>query len=149
MDRRAEVVCLMLNEAMRIERSQGLEAAPYERSEKRLGYANGYKPKTLATRMGAMTVQVPQVRGEIDFYPSALEKGVRSERALKLAVAEMYVQGVSTREVAAITEQLCGTEISSAQVSRAAAALDGELKTWRERPLDEAPYLIPDARHEK
>src|SRR5205085_9208665 len=74
---------------------------------------------------------------------------VRSERALKLAVGEVYVQGVSTRKVAAITEQLCGTEISSAQVSRAAAALDAELKTWRERPLDETPYLILDARYEK
>ena len=61
----------------------------------------------------------------------------------------MYVQGVSTRKVAAITEQLCGTEISSAQVSRAAAALDAELKTWRGRPLGEMPYLILDARYEK
>jgi len=89
MDRMAEAVRLMLNEAMRIERSQVLEAAPYERSEKRLGYANGYKPKTVATRLGLLTVQVPQVRGDVDFYPSALERGVRSERALKLAIAEM------------------------------------------------------------
>lgn len=98
--------------------------------------------------MGPITLAVPQARG-IDFYPSALEKGVRSERALKLAVAEMYVQGVSTRKVAAITEQLCGTEISSAQVSRAASALDAELQTWRDRPLGEMPYLILDARYEK
>src|SRR5919202_4376487 len=145
----AEVVRMMLNEAMRLERSQMLEAAPYERSEKRLGYANGYKPKTVATRLGPLTVQVPQVRGEVEFYPSALERGVRSERALKLAVAEMYVQGVSTRKVAAITEQLCGLEVTSAQVSRAAAALDDELEKWRGRPIGEMPYLVLDARYEK
>ena len=147
-DGMAQALTVLLNEVMKIERAQALGASPYERSEGRQGYANGFKPKTVLTRMGPITLAVPQARG-IDFYPSALEKGVRSERALKLAVAEMYVQGVSTRKVAAITEQLCGTEISSAQVSRAAAALDAELQTWRERPLDETPYLILDARYEK
>jgi putative transposase len=147
-DGMTHALTVLLNEVMKIERAQALGASPYERSEARQGYANGFKPKTVLTRMGPLTLAVPQARG-IDFYPSALEKGVRSERALKLAVAEMYVQGVSTRKVAAITEQLCGTEISSAQVSRAAAALDAELKTWRERPLDETPYLILDARYEK
>ena len=93
-------------------------------------------------------MRVPQTRG-VEFYPSALEKGVRSERALKLAVAEMYVQGVSTRKVAAITEQLCGLEVTSGQVSRAAGALDEELQKWRDRLLGEAPYLILDARYEK
>src|SRR3954467_3566688 len=149
MDRMAEVVRMMLNEAMRLERSQILEAAPYERSEKRLGYANGYKPKTVATRLGPLTVQVPQVRGDVEFYPSALERGVRSERALKLAVAEMYVQGVSTRKVTDVMEQLCGFEVSSTQVSRASQLLDEELAAWRERPPDETPYLILDARYEK
>jgi len=90
---------------------------------------------------------VPQTRG-VEFYPSALEKGIRSERALKLAVAEMYVQGVSTRKVAAITEKLCGLEVTSGQVSRAAGALDAELEKWRGRPLGETPYLILDARYE-
>ena len=149
LERVAEAVRLMLNEAMRIERSQVLEAAPYERSEKRLGYANGYKPKTLATRMGTMTVQVPQVRGEIDFYPSALERGVRSERALKLAVAEMYVRGVSTRKVTGIMEQLCGFQVTSTQVSRASQLLDEELTAWRNRPLGPVRYLYVDARYEK
>ena len=74
-----EAIRILLNEAMRAERSQVLEAQPYQRSEKRRGYANGYKPKTIDTRMGEMTVQIPQVRGDIDFYPSALERGVRSE----------------------------------------------------------------------
>jgi putative transposase len=147
-DGMTQVLTLLLNEVMKLERAQVLGAGPYERSEGRQGHANGFKPKTVQTRMGPITLAVPRARG-IDFYPSALEKGVRSERALKLAVAEMYVQGVSTRKVAAITEQLCGTEISSAQVSRAAAALDAELKTWRDRPLGEMPYLILDARYEK
>jgi putative transposase len=133
---------------MKLERTHALGAAPYQRTEQRRGYANGFKPKTLHTRLGAIDVQVPQARG-IDFYPSALEKGVRSERALKLAVAEMYVQGVSTRKVAAITEKLCGLEVTGAQVSRAAEALDEELEQWRSRPLEETPYLILDARYEK
>jgi putative transposase len=86
---------------------------------------------------------------EGDFYPQALVKGMRSERALMLALAEMYVQGVSTRKVAAITEQLCGSTISSAQVSRAAALLDEVLETWRTRPLGTIIYLYLDARYEK
>ena len=91
---------------------------------------------------------VPQVR-EGGFSPRSLEKGVRSERALKLALAEMYVQGVSTRKVAAITEQLCGFEVSSTQVSRAAVELDAVLDAWRTRPLGEYPYVYLDARYEK
>jgi putative transposase len=144
----AEAVRIMLNEAMRIERSQVIEAAPYERNERRRGYANGFKPKTLETRLGAITVQVPQTRG-VDFYPSALEKGVRSERALKVAIAEMYVQGVSTRKVTEVMQQLCGLEVSSTQVSRAAQLLDEELSAWRQRPIGEIPYLVLDARYEK
>ena len=144
----AEAVRIMLNEAMKIERSQALGADPYQRSERRQGYANGFKPKTIETRIGSMTVQVPQARG-VDFYPSALEKGVRSERALKLAVAEMYVQGVSTRKVTEVMEQLCGLEVSSTQVSRAAKLLDEELTAWRQRQLGEMPYLVLDARYEK
>jgi transposase-like protein len=144
----ASAVTVLLNEVMKLERAHALGAMPYQRTEDRTGYANGFKPKTIHTRLGPLTVEVPQTRG-IEFYPSALEKGVRSERALKLAVAEMYVQGVSTRKVAAITEQLCGLEVTSGQVSRAAAVLDEELQRWRDRPLGEAPYLILDARYEK
>ncbi len=77
------------------------------------------------------------------------ERGERSERALKLAVAEMYVQGVSTRKVAEITKELCGLDVSSSQASRAAGLLDEELGAWRNRPLARTPYLILDARYEK
>lgn len=145
----AEGIRLLVDEAMRQERAHALQAQPYERSEARLGYANGYKPKTLATRIGPIEFSVPQVRGDIDFYPSALEKGLRSEQALKLALAEMYVQGVSTRKVSQIVEQLCGHSVSSTQVSQCAAKLDAELEAWRERPLGAYPYLVLDARYEK
>jgi transposase-like protein len=143
------VLRLLLNEAMRLERAAALQAQPYERTVERKGYANGYKPKTLATRLGQLELQVPQVRGDVEWYPSALERGLRSERALKLAIAEMYVQGVSTRKVTQVLEQLCGLNISSSQVSRCAALLDEELQQWRERPLGEMHYLILDARYEK
>ncbi len=143
-----EAVRIMLNEAMRIERSRAIEAEPYQRTDRRKGYSNGFKPKTLDTRLGAITFQVPQTRG-VEFYPSALEKGIRSERALKLAIAEMYVQGVSTRKVTEVMRQLCGLDVSSTQVSRATQALDEELKAWRQRPIGEIPYLVLDARYEK
>ena len=145
----AEGLRILVNEAMRVERHQVLQAQPYERTDTRLGYANGYKPKTLTSRLGPITFRVPQVRGDTDFYPSALEKGIRSEQALKLALAEMYVQGVSTRKVSAIVEELCGTSVSSTQVSACAKLLDAELHKWRERPLGEFPYLLIDARYEK
>lgn len=145
----ADVMRILLNEAMKIERDHALGAGPYERSDARKGHANGFKPKTVNTRMGPLTVDVPQVRGDVQFYPSALEKGCRSERALKLAIAEMYVKGISTRRVNGILEKMCGLEISSTQVSRVAALLDDELQTWRERPLEAYPYLVLDAHYEK
>ncbi len=143
-----EAMRLLINTAMLVERQKFIGAGPYERSSERQAHANGFKDKTLQTRVGALTVAVPQVR-EGGFYPQSLDKGVRSERALKLALAEMYVQGVSTRKVAAITEQLCGFEVSSAQVSRAVAELDAVLTAWRTRPLGTYRYLYLDARYEK
>lgn len=145
----AEGLRLLVNEAMLIERSQTLQALPYQRTETRQGYANGFKDKTFTTRLGAIKFDIPQVRGDVSFYPSALQKGIRSEQALKLALAEMYVQGVSTRKVAAIVEELCGTSVSSSQVSECTKLLDAELQKWRARPLGAFPYLILDARYEK
>jgi transposase-like protein len=144
---------ILLNAAMRLERDAFLSAKPYERTEQRRGHANGFKAKQLLTRCGRLDLAVPQTRGlepgAEPFYPTALERGVRSERALKVAIAEMYVQGVSTRKVMAITEELCGFEVSSSQVSRAAKSLDDELEAWRSRPIGEIRYLILDARYEK
>ena len=144
----ARAMEILLNEAMELERTAALAAAPYERSPDRRGYANGFKPKRLKTRVGELRLDVPKTRG-VPFYPTALEKGSRSERALKAAVAEMYVHGVTTRKVAAVMEELCGLDVSSSQVSRAAQALDDELGAWRNRPLGEIEYLLLDARYEK
>ena len=143
-----ELLRVLINTAMQAERAKYLQAEEYERTADRIGHANGYKPKTVRTRIGDITFAVPQVR-EGGFYPSALEKGMRSERALMCALAEMYIQGVSTRRVKAITEELCGVEISAEQVSRATAKLDGVLQEWRERPLGEITYLYVDAVYEK
>jgi len=143
-----ELMRVLLNNIMQVERTKYLQAGEYERTADRKGHANGYKPKTVRTRMGEITFAVPQVR-EGGFYPSALEKGLRSERALVATLAEMYVQGVSTRKVKAITEELCGIEVSAMQVSRATAQLDAVLQEWRERPLREITYLYVDARYEK
>lgn len=142
-------VAILINEAMRIERSKALGAKPWERIDTRRGYANGYKDKTVNSRLGKLDLHVPQVRGDVQFYPSALEKGLRSERALTLAMAEMYVNGVSTRKVTNVLKELCGLEITSTQVSRATKLLDEELVKWRHRPLGVTPYLQLDARYEK
>lgn len=138
----------VINLAMQLERDQALGAKPYERTPDRQGYANGYKERDLQTRMGPLELRIPQVRG-LSFYPRSLEKGLRSERALKVAVAEMYLQGVSTRKVKAITEELCGYSISSTEVSRVAKVLDEEIAKWRERSLGIFPYVYLDARYEK
>lgn len=144
----AEAVTVLLNAAMVSERSEYLGAVPYERSESRSGYANGFKDKTVKTRLGSLSLKVPQTR-DCGFYPQSLEKGLRSERALLVAIAEMYVQGVSTRRVKKVVEELCGMDVSSTQVSRAAAELDGLLKAWRTRELGQYRYLILDAQYEK
>jgi putative transposase len=144
----AKVFEILLNEAMLVERNKHLKAESYERTPMRQGYANGFKDKTINSRAGIMKVQVPQVR-DSSFYPTALEKGVRSEKALKLAIAEMYVNGLSTRKVSAVVEELCGCEVSSAEVSRCSKLLDDELEKWRNRELGSYKYVFLDARYEK
>ena len=150
LDGAAEALRILVNEASKIERAHFLNAQSHERTSERTDYANGYKPKTVMTRVGKVTFDVPQVRGG-GFYPSALEKGSRTEQALNLALAEMYVQGVSTRKVITVLQSLLGPDvsISSTQVSRAAENLDIGLAAWRERPLGETPYLFLDARYER
>jgi len=143
-----ELLRIIINAAMREDRQKHLGVNPYERDEERQGYANGYKDKTVKTRMGDIQFAIPQVR-EGGFYPGALEKGLRSERALTLAMAEMYVQGVSTRKVSAILEQMCGCEISSTTVSKASKSLDEALEKWRNSPLGEIVYLYLDAQYQK
>lgn len=146
-----EAMTLLLEEAMRIERTRHLGADPHQRTDTRDGHANGFKPKTIRSRLGESIVQVPQVRGSSQpFYPSALERGQRSEVALKTAIAEMYLQGVSTRRVTKIMEELCGFEVTSTEVSRANEKLDDMLETWRSRPIEnEIAFLVLDATYAK
>lgn len=143
-----KAVSIVINEAMKIERGKHLNAAPYERSNQRHDYANGFKDKNLKTRIGEIELKVPQVRN-CNFYPSFLEKGLRSERALIAAIAEMYVTGVSTRRVQNVIEKMCGFDVSSSDVSRASKSLDEELDKWRNRTLGSFRYLFLDARYEK
>lgn len=138
------VLELIFNTAMKIEREEALGASSYERSKERKGYANGFKPKEFQTRMGSLDLQIPQARG-LKFYPQSIEKGSRSEKALKLAIAEMYLSGVSTRKVTDITETLCGCEVSSTQVSRVTQELDEQFEKFRNRPIGEICYLVVDA----
>lgn len=144
----AQCVQLLINEAMKMERSAYLNAQPYQRTPDRMDHANGYKPKTLHTRIGDLELTVPQTRNG-GFYPSVIQKGLRSERALLTTIAEMYIQGVSTRKVTKILEELCGCQISSAQVSRIVQSLDEDLAAWRNRPLGHFSHLMVDARYEK
>ncbi|MDZ7789396.1 MAG: IS256 family transposase [Xanthomonadales bacterium] len=147
-DGMSQALAVLLNEMMKVERSAHLQAGPYERSDRRQGYANGFKPKRVRTRIGELELDVPQTRAS-DFYPSCLEKGLKSERALRMVLAEAYVQGVSTRKMAKLTQELCGIEVSSSEVSRAAKALDETLSAWRNRSLEAVPYAYLDARYEK
>ena len=137
--------------AMQIERERFLRAGRYERTAERQGYANGYKPKRIDTPAGTVTVEVPKTAGHegAPFYPQSLERGRRSVRTVMLAVAEMYIKGVSTREVETVMREFGIESLSSSQVSRAAKLLDDELEAWRNRPLGEIRYLILDARYEK
>lgn len=137
--------------AMQIERERFLGAGLYERTPGRQGYANGYKAKRIDTPAGTVSVQVPKTAGHDGepFYPRSLERGRRSVRAVMLAVAEMYIKGVSTRQAEAVMREFGIESLSSSQVSRAAKLLDEELEAWRTRTLGEVKYLILDARYEK
>jgi putative transposase len=127
-----------------------LNAMPSQRCEERTGYANGFKPLGLNTSMDKLRLSMPQVRDtEEPFRTSLLEKGSRSERALKASIAEMYIQGVSTHKVTKILEPMCGLSLSSSQVSKLTAELDGEFEKWRTSPLPEISYLLLDATYKK
>lgn len=141
---------MLINAAMLLERTAHLQAAPHQRTGERDGHANGFKPRSLTTALGKLQLAIPQVRGSSEpFRTSLLETGSRIDRALKTAIAEMYLQGVSTRRVTKVLEELCGLEITSTQVSRLTAELDEEFDKWRNRPLPEIAFLILDATYLK
>lgn len=149
-DSMAEIFTSLFNLAMRLERERFLSAGHYQRTPERRGYANGYKSKRLDTLAGTVTLDVPKTAGaEEPFYPASLERGRRSSRAVMLAVAEMYVKGVSTRDVETVLAEFGLESLSSTQVSRAAKMLDDELDAWRNRPLGTFRHLFLDARYEK
>ncbi|MCJ7502295.1 MAG: IS256 family transposase [Acidobacteriia bacterium] len=139
----------VVQEVLETEITRFLQAEPYERTRERRGYRNGYKPRLLKTRVGTLELLVPKDR-EGQFQTELFERYQRSEKALLLAIMQMYLEGVSTRKVRAITEELCGLEISKSQVSALSQQLDEEIQRWRERPLERSyPYLVVDARYEK
>ena len=146
-----QVLETVLSVGMREEVTAHVGADRHGRSQERRGYRNGTKPRTIATRVGELELSVPQVRGCEPYHPSMFARWQRSERALLVACGEMYFQGVSTRNVQSVLQEMCGLEISSMTVSRVAAELDEKLSAFRERRLDHVgwEYLMLDARYEK
>lgn len=147
-----QLVELLVQQAMAEEVEAHVGAGLHERSDGRRGRRNGYKPRRLKTRVGELALSVPQVRDCEPYHPSMFSRWERSERALLVACAEMYFQGVSTRNVRAVLQEMCpGLELSAMTVSRLAAELDEKLSAFRTRRLDQTswPYLMIDARYEK
>lgn len=145
-----EIVERVLQELLETEMTEHIGAAPYERTENRNGHRNGHKPRVLRTRVGTLNLLVPQDR-DGTFSTRLFARYQRNEKALVLALMEMYIEGVSTRKVTEVTEALCGTSFSKSLVSQLAGRLDAELEAWRSRPLEAEsyPYVFVDARYEK
>jgi putative transposase len=145
-----EIVERVLQELLEAEMTEHVGAAPYERTTERKGHRNGHKPRTLRTRVGTLNLLVPQDR-EGTFSTRLFSRYQRNEKALVLALMEMYVEGVSTRKVKDVTEELCGVSFSKSLVSSLAGRIDAELESWRSRPLEAQgyPYVFVDARYEK
>lgn len=140
----------MMQAAIQAEFDRFMGAGPWERTGERQGWRNGSKRRRLHTRVGTIELRIPKDR-EGRFQPSLFERYQRSEKAFVLALVEMYIQGVSTRKVQKVVEQLCGVLVSASQVSALVKGLDGELETWRRRSLggQKYPYLVVDAHYEK
>jgi len=144
-----DLVQRTIQQVLEAEMTSFIGAESYQRNEVRRGWRNGYKPRTLKTRVGGLELMVPKDR-DGQFQTELFERYQRSEKAFVLALLQMYVEGVSTRKVSAITEALCGLEVSRSQVSALTQKLDAEVAEWRMRALTEQyPYLIFDARYEK
>jgi putative transposase len=136
----------VLNQILEGQVSEQLGADRYERTEERQGYRNGARPRQLTTRVGQLTLRVPQVR-DGSFSTDLFLRYQRSEQALVLALLEMVVNGVSTRKVTRITEELCGTSVSKSTISALCSRLDPLVMAWNERPLGELsfPFVLADA----
>lgn len=142
----AELMTSVVNQVLDLQCTEQLQAEPFERSEERKGYRNGYRTRTLYTRIGPLTLRVPQTR-EGHFSTEIFKRYQRSEQALVLSLMEMYLQGVSTRKVTKITEELCGASFSKSLVSDLCGRLDAVIQGWKSRSLKDKvyPFLIVDA----
>lgn len=142
----ARLVENIVNQILDAQATEQLRAKPYERTEERQGYRNGYRDKLLKSRVGELTLMVPRLRSG-HFSTELFERYQRSEQALLLAMVEMVVNGVSTRKVRAVVDELCGTEFSKSTVSSLCKRLDDIVKEWNERDLSsqEYPFLLVDA----
>jgi transposase-like protein len=141
----AKLVEAVLNQVLEAQVTEALGADRHERTEERTGYGNGYRARTLYTRVGPVTLQVPQTREGV-FSTEIFKRYQRSEQAFVLALMEMVVQGVSTRKVAAITEELCGASFSKSTVSALCVGLDARVRAFNERRLDgDYPFILVDA----
>jgi putative transposase len=145
----AQLMQSMLNQVLAAQADEAAGAGRYERSDERVAYRSGTRHRTIYTRVGPLTLQVPQLR-DGSFSQEIFKRYQRSEQAFVLAMLEMVVQGVSTRKVAAITQELCGTEVSKSFVSRLSDALDIRLKAFNERRLEgQFPFVLIDAMYIK
>lgn len=142
----AKLLESILNQVLQAQVTEQIDAARYERTEERKGYRNGSYPHQLHTRVGTLTLSVPRIRGA-KFTTELFMRYQRSEQALILAMMEMVVNGVSTRKVAQVTEELCGTEFSKSTVSELCKRLDPIVTAWNNRPLSdtEYPFVLVDA----
>ncbi|PIZ04218.1 MAG: IS256 family transposase [Gammaproteobacteria bacterium CG_4_10_14_0_8_um_filter_38_16] len=145
-DAMSQLLTSVLNQVLEKQMTNHLGADRYEHNDDRHGYRNGYRERKLYTRIGTLTLRVPQTR-DGSFSTEIFKRYQRSEQAFVLALMEMYVQGVSTRKVTKITEELCGVSFSKSTVSQLCIELDAKLNAWRNRPLNEKryPFLIVDA----
>jgi transposase-like protein len=145
------VLTTTINNALLAERRAFINADPYQRKgDERNGYANGFKDRDFGTSVGKLNLRMPQVRqADRPFRSTLLKNASRCDEALKLAAAEIFLLGVSTRKVSKILETICDFEISTTEVARATKELDEELQKWRERPLDKIASLYIDATYVK
>ncbi len=141
----AGLMSVLLNQTLSAQASEQIGAGPYERSDDRCTYRNGYRERELYTRVGKLRLMVPRLRNG-EFSTDLFQRYQRSEQALLLAMMEMVIQGVSTRKVSAITEELCGTSFSKSTVSALCAALDPAVEAFRNRELGKRyPFVMVDA----
>ena len=142
----SEMVSDIINQVLEAQMSEHLGANRYEHNEDRTGYRNGYRSRTLYTRVGPLNLRIPQTR-DGSFDPQIFKRYQRHEQAFVAGIMEMYINGVSTRKVTKLTEELCGTKFSKSTVSMLCTGIDDRVNIWRQRDLSEHkyPFVLVDA----